>query len=68
MEQGQSEKLASIFESFPEVKLVYFFGSKANADTGAGIYARRYPRNISGRRAGNICGISDCPLARIFLV
>jgi len=34
MEQGQSEKLASLFESFPEVKLVYFFGSKLNGNGG----------------------------------
>ena len=34
MEQGQSEKIISVFESFPEVKLVYFFGSKANGNGG----------------------------------
>ena len=34
MERGQSEKIISIFESFPGVKLVYFFGSKANGNGG----------------------------------
>ena len=34
MNNSQLEKLALIFESFPEIGLVYFFGSKSNNNGG----------------------------------
>ena len=34
MNEDQLEKLTYIFESFPEIKLVYFFGSKSNNNGG----------------------------------
>ncbi|MDP3697187.1 MAG: nucleotidyltransferase domain-containing protein [Candidatus Taylorbacteria bacterium] len=34
MNEDQLEKLTPLFDSFPEVKLVYFFGSKSNGNGG----------------------------------
>lgn len=34
MDKAELEKLKNIFELYPEIKLVYFFGSKARGDSG----------------------------------